>query len=204
MICSCVMLCSSVWHAHLVNVSLWLCSMINLHLHAYVDIMLMYCNCIMWFYHDSAYLHSSLTGLNWTWTIVGWVMVPLNRCWPVQPRLPVWDGTNWVYCRASRRCLQRGKVMCGRYLGRVGWHKPCVLVVVIGIPLSPFGTVSSAPYSTKLVLQMLKWVSCTIICIMADGAVEVEILLIDLARAKEQATVSNAAAEKAAADLKEE
>ena len=31
--------------------------------------------------------------------------------------------------------------MRGRYLGRVGQHKPCVPVVVIGIPLSPFGTV---------------------------------------------------------------
>ena len=30
----------------------------------YVDIMLMHCNCIMLFYHGSAYLHSSLTGLN--------------------------------------------------------------------------------------------------------------------------------------------
>ena len=30
----------------------------------YVDIMLMHCNCIMLFYHVSAYLHSSLTGLN--------------------------------------------------------------------------------------------------------------------------------------------
>ena len=40
-------------------------------------------------------------------------------------------GPNWVYCHASRRCLQRGKVMRGRYLGRIGWHKPCVPVVVM-------------------------------------------------------------------------
>ena len=39
---------------------------------------------------------------------------------------------------------------------------------------------------------------------MADGAVEVETLRNDLARAKEQARVSNAAAKKAATDLKEE
>ena len=39
---------------------------------------------------------------------------------------------------------------------------------------------------------------------MADGAVEVEALRSDLARAKEQARVSNAAAEKAAANLKKE
>ena len=72
-----------------------------------------------------------LTRLNWTWTIVGWVMVPLNRCWPVQPRLPVWDGPNWVYCRASRRCLQWGKVMGAHYPDQVGGHKPCVPVVVV-------------------------------------------------------------------------
>ena len=46
---------------------------------AYVDIMLMHYICIMLFYHGSTYLHSSLTGLNWTWTTVGWVMVPPYR-----------------------------------------------------------------------------------------------------------------------------
>ena len=45
------------------------------------------------------------------------------------------------YCHASRRYLQRGKVMRGCYLDQVGRHKPCVPVAVIGIPLSPFGTV---------------------------------------------------------------
>ena len=88
--------------------------------------MLISCSCvivgIMLFYHGSSYLRSSLTWLNWTWTPVGWVMVPLNRCWPVQPRLPVWDGPNWVYCRASRRCLQRGKVMGVLHPGPVGMH----------------------------------------------------------------------------------
>ena len=40
--------------------------------------------------------------------------------------------------------------------------------------------------------------------IIADGAAEVETLMSSLANAKEQARVSNVAAEKAAADLKEE
>ena len=57
------------------------------------------------------------------------IKLNLNNCWlshgatisswPVQPRLPLWEGPNWVYCRASRRCLQQGKVMRGRYLGWV-------------------------------------------------------------------------------------
>ena len=41
---------------------IWMIVMLNPH--AYVDIMFMHCNCIMLFYHGSAYLHSSLTGLN--------------------------------------------------------------------------------------------------------------------------------------------
>ena len=36
------------------NASLWLCSMIMLHLHAYVDIMLVHYSCII-FYYGSAY-----------------------------------------------------------------------------------------------------------------------------------------------------
>ena len=40
------------------------CLLLLLHPYAYVDIMLMHCNCIMLFYHGSAYLHSSLIGLN--------------------------------------------------------------------------------------------------------------------------------------------
>ena len=103
----------------------WLCDTLNM--------MLISCSCIivgiMLFYHGSAYLHSSLTRLNWTWTTVSWVMVPLNRCWPVQPRLPVWDGPNWVYCYASHQCLQQGMVMGVRYHDQVGGHKPCVPVV---------------------------------------------------------------------------
>ena len=42
-------------------------------------------------------------------------------------------GSNWVYCHASHRCIPRGKVMCGRYLGWVGRHKPCVPVVFVRI-----------------------------------------------------------------------
>ena len=50
---------------------------------------------------------------------------------PVQPHLPLWEGPNAVYCHASRRCLQRGKVMGARYPDQVGGHKPCVPVVVV-------------------------------------------------------------------------
>ena len=67
------------------------------------------------------------------------IKLNLNNCWlshgatisswPVQPRLPLWEGPNWVYCHASRRCLQRGKVMGVRYPDQVGGHKPCVPVV---------------------------------------------------------------------------
>ena len=38
-------------------------------------------------------------------------VIKLVRCHrtglsPVQPHLPLWEGPNAVYCRASRRCLQ--------------------------------------------------------------------------------------------------
>ena len=88
--------------------------------HDDVDIMFMYYG---WHHVILSWLSIfafKLTGLNWTWTTVGWVMVSLNRCWPVQPRLPVWDGPNWVYCCASHRCLQRGKVMGACYPDQVG------------------------------------------------------------------------------------
>ena len=51
---------------------------------------------------------------------------------------------------------------------------------------------------------MLSWSLNVAICIIAEGAAEVETLRSDLARAKEQARVSDAAAEKMAADLKAE
>ena len=46
-------------------------------------------------------------------------VIKLVRChrtglFPVQPHLPLWEGPNAVYCRVSRRCLQRGKVMGAR------------------------------------------------------------------------------------------
>ena len=54
------------------------------------------------------------------------IKLNLNNCWPshgatisswpVQPHLPLWKGPNWVYCRATRRCLQWGKVMGVRTL----------------------------------------------------------------------------------------
>ena len=51
---------------------------------------------------------------------------------------------------------------------------------------------------------MLSWCLPIAISIIADGAAEVETLRGDLAREKEQARVSNAAADKATADLKSE
>jgi hypothetical protein len=41
----------------------------------------------------------------------------------------LWEGPNAVYCYASHRCLQLGKVMRVRYPNQVGGHKPCVPVV---------------------------------------------------------------------------
>src|SRR5215216_7644366 len=49
----------------------------------------------------------------------------------------LWAGPSWVYCHASRRCLQRGKVMGTRYPDQVGGHKPCVPVVVVVRMLVP-------------------------------------------------------------------
>ena len=50
-------------------------------------------------------------------------VIKLVRCHrtglsPVQPHLPLWEGPNAVYCRASHRCLQLGKVMGVRTLAR--------------------------------------------------------------------------------------
>ena len=54
-------------------------------------------------------------------------VIKLVRCrrtglFPVQPHLPVWDGPNAVYCHASRRCLQLGKVIGVRYPVPVSKH----------------------------------------------------------------------------------
>ena len=59
-------------------------------------------------------------------------MVPLNRADECD-HIYLMGRLDSVLCRASCRCLQRGKVMHGRYLGRVGWHKPCVPVVFVRI-----------------------------------------------------------------------
>ena len=79
------------------------------------------------------------------------IKLNLNNCWlshgatisnwPVQPCLPLCEGPNWVYCHASRRCLQRGKVMVAHYPDQVGGHKPCVPVLIVMVPcphLGPF------------------------------------------------------------------
>ena len=49
------------------------------------------------------------------------IKLNLNNCWlshgatisklTSATTLTLWGGPNWVYCRASRRCLQLGKVM---------------------------------------------------------------------------------------------
>ena len=57
--------------------------------------------------------------------------MPPNRAFLVQPHLPLCEGPNAVYCRASRWCLPLGKVMGARYPDQVGGHKPCVPVVIV-------------------------------------------------------------------------
>ena len=89
------------------------------------------------------------------------IKLNLNNCWlshgatisnwPVQPRLPLWEGPNWVYCHASRRSLQRGKVMGMRYLGPVSRHNLVCLLLLIGSG-SPFGTVHVWPRQWSLCL----------------------------------------------------
>ena len=115
---------------------LWIWWIVMWYPHDDVDIMFMY---YCWHHVILSWLnilHSSLTGFNWTWTTVGWVMVPLNRCWPVQPCLPEWDGPNWVYCRASRQCLQWGKVMGMLYPGPIGKHNlVCPLLLWYLVPV---------------------------------------------------------------------
>jgi hypothetical protein len=54
-------------------------------------------------------------------------------------------------------------------------------------------------YNISVTLKIVYW-----ICMTADGAAAVEVLRAELARAKEQARFSNAAAEKASAKLKAE
>ena len=68
-------------------------------------------------------------------------VIKLVRCHqtglsPVQPHLPFWEGPNAVYCRASRRCLQLGKVMGVRYPGPESRHNlVCpLLLLYLGCP----------------------------------------------------------------------
>ena len=81
----------------------------------------------MSWHYDTGYFHFKLnliiTQLEY---IVDRVMVPLNRVFPVQPHLPVWDDLYSFRCHASGRCLQRGKVMGMWYPDQVGGHKPGV------------------------------------------------------------------------------
>ena len=84
-------------------------------------------------YHDTGYFHLKLnlmiTELE---HIVDQVMVPLNRVFPVQPHLPMWDGLYSFRCHASGRCLQLGKVMGVRYPGPVGRHNlVCPLLLML-------------------------------------------------------------------------
>ena len=62
-------------------------------------------------YYDTGYFYFKLN-LNITQLeyIIDRVMVPLNLVFPVQPHLP-YGGLDSVYCHASGRCLQLGKVM---------------------------------------------------------------------------------------------
>ena len=108
-------------------------------------------SCLCWYHAHALSLHHVI--LSWL-SIFAFkfnrIKLNLNNCWLshgatisswlVQPRLPLWEGPNWIYCHASHQCLPRGKVMRGCYLGQVGRHKPCVPVVEYG-SLSPFGTV---------------------------------------------------------------
>ena len=58
---------------------------------------------------------------------------------PVQPHLPGWGGPNSVYCHASRRYLQLGKVMRARYPDQVGGHS--LVCPSFTVPMSPFGMI---------------------------------------------------------------
>ena len=113
---------------------------------------------VMWYHHD--YVDIMFMHYNWHHVILSWLIIfafkfnriklNWNNCWlshgatilswPVQPRLPLWEGPNWVYWCASRRCLQRGKVMGVRYPGPVSRHNlVCSFVFMVPCPcLGPF------------------------------------------------------------------
>ena len=92
--------------------------------------------CLCW-YHAHMHSHVILLWLRSSPFKLNLTLIELEQiCWlrhgatesssPVQPHLPGWGGPNSVYCHASRRCLQLGKVMCACYPDQVGGHKPCV------------------------------------------------------------------------------
>ena len=72
-----------------------------------------------------------LLGINFVIKLVRFHRTGLS---PVQPHLPLWEGPNAVYCRASRRCLQLGKVMGMQYPGPVRRHNlvyPLLLLLLL-------------------------------------------------------------------------
>ena len=74
-------------------------------------------------YYDTGYFHLMMNLIRTQLeNIIDRVMVPLNRVFPVQPHLPLWEGLYSVRCHASGRCLQQGKVMGVRYPGPVSRH----------------------------------------------------------------------------------
>ena len=97
------------------------------------------CTCMSCY--DTGYFHFKLNLIiNQLEYIVDRVMVPLNRVFPVQPHLSLWEGLYSVRCHAFGQCLQRGKVMGVRYPGPVSRHNlVCLFVFMVPCPrLGPF------------------------------------------------------------------
>jgi hypothetical protein len=128
--------------------------MVMLPIHGYTDIMLI---CIV----ISLWLSSSPFKLNLT-------LIELEQiCWlshgatesssSVQPHLPGWGGPNSVYCHASRRYLQLGKVMCACYPDQVGGHS--FVCPSCMDPESPFGTVFilATTVAARMVADVTSW-----------------------------------------------
>ena len=129
-----------------------------LPIHGYTDIMFI---CIVISLCIVLWLSSSPFKLNLT-------LIELEQiCWlshgatesssPVQPHLPGWGGPNAVYCHASRRCLQLGKVMCVCYPDQVGDHKPCARVVLYpSVPVWDEFVLATTVAATKLA-DVMRW-----------------------------------------------
>ena len=82
-------------------------------------------------YYDTGYFHVKLnliiTQLEY---IVDRVMVPLNRVFSQCNHICLYGKALMrCYCRVSRRCLQRGKVMGVRYIGLVSRHNLVCLLL---------------------------------------------------------------------------